>query len=43
MKAAVFGLAQQLEIKDVDEPKMDGDHVLIQVKKAAICGSDKHS
>jgi threonine dehydrogenase-like Zn-dependent dehydrogenase len=43
MKAAVFGLAQQLEIKEVDEPKMDEGHVLIQVKKAAICGSDKHS
>lgn len=43
MKAAVFGLAQQLEIKEVDEPKMDEYHVLIQVKKVAICGSDKHS
>jgi len=43
MKAAVFGMARQLEVKEADDPKMNGGQVLIQVKKAAICGSDKHS
>jgi L-iditol 2-dehydrogenase len=31
-----------MEIRDVDEPKIDPSEVLIEVKAAGICGSDIH-
>jgi len=43
MKAVVMGTSKVAFAKEVDDVKLEQDHVLIQVKKAAICGSDKHT
>ncbi|MEG2001422.1 MAG: alcohol dehydrogenase catalytic domain-containing protein, partial [Evtepia sp.] len=43
MKAVVMGLSRQTSIREVDDAKVDNEHVLIHVKKTAICGSDKHT
>ncbi len=34
--------AKGVSIKEVDEPKLGHDEVLIKIKKAAICGTDLH-
>ncbi|MBQ9011255.1 MAG: alcohol dehydrogenase catalytic domain-containing protein [Bacilli bacterium] len=41
MKAVAIKGSKKLEIKEIDEPKQNGD-VIIDVKKAGICGSDLH-
>ncbi len=43
MKASVLGYARQSSIREVEDAKADQSHVLIKVKRAAICGSDKSS
>ncbi len=43
MKAVVMGTAKMAFAKEVDDAKPAEGHVLIRVKKAAICGSDKHT
>ncbi len=43
MKASVLGYARQSFIREVEDAKADLGHVLIKVKRAAICGSDKSS
>lgn len=44
MKAVVMGTsAKQAFVKEVEDAKADQEHVLIQVEKVAICGSDKHT
>ena len=43
MKAVVIGGPKTVFVKEVDDVKPSQDRVLIQVKKAAICGSDKHT
>jgi len=42
MKAAAIKRIKKLEIKDIKEPEIDGENVLIAVDKAGICGSDLH-
>lgn len=43
MYAAVLEGPKKMVYQEVETPRADGNGVLIQVKKAAICGSDKHS
>jgi L-iditol 2-dehydrogenase len=42
MKALVLEDYHKLEYKDVPEPRMGAEDVLIQVKACGICGSDVH-
>jgi 2-desacetyl-2-hydroxyethyl bacteriochlorophyllide A dehydrogenase len=42
MKALVLEKYNELVYKDVPEPEISGDEVLIQVKACGICGSDVH-
>jgi len=42
MKAMVLEEYMKLVVKDVPEPVMTSDEVLVQVKAAGICGSDVH-
>jgi L-iditol 2-dehydrogenase len=42
MKALVLEKYSQLTFKDVPEPQMGPDDVLVQVKASGICGSDVH-
>ena len=43
MKAVAIKGVKQFEIKDISEPKADGEKVIIEVSKTGICGSDIHS
>ena len=40
MKAAVLEALDKLVVRDVPNPQMDEDSVLVQVKACAVCGSD---
>ena len=40
MKAAVLEDLNQLVVKDVPEPEIDADSVLMRVEATSICGSD---
>lgn len=42
MKALVLSDYMQLDYKDVPDPSVKADEVLIEVKAAGICGSDVH-
>lgn len=42
MKAVAIKGVKQFEIKDIPEPKADGEKVIIEVSKTGICGSDIH-
>ena len=42
MKSVAIKAVKQFEIKEIEEPKSDGEKVIIDVKKAGICGSDIH-
>jgi len=42
MKALVHTVPLKLEYRDVPEPQIDDDGVLVRVKAVAICGSDVH-
>lgn len=42
MKALVLAAASQLEYKDVAEPEVGPEEVLIRVRACGICGSDVH-
>jgi L-iditol 2-dehydrogenase len=42
MKALVLTDYNKLEYKEVDEPKVGDDDVLVKVKACGICGSDVH-
>ena len=42
MKCVAITSAKQLNIKDIEEPKLENGDVLIAVKKTGICGSDIH-
>ena len=42
MKAVAIKGVKQFEIKDISEPKADGEKVIIEVSKTGICGSDIH-
>lgn len=42
MKCIAIKGVKEFEIKDIEEPTPDKDHVLIDVKKCGICGSDIH-
>ncbi len=42
MKAVAIKGAKQFEVKDIPEPKADGEKVIIEVSKTGICGSDIH-
>lgn len=42
MKAVVLEGTHKLAVHTVEAPKPDGYHVLIQVEKTAICGSETH-
>lgn len=43
MKSVVINDVKKFIIKDIPEPVSDGEKVIIDVKKAGICGSDIHS
>ncbi len=43
MKAVFVEDAEQVEVKDIDTPKIQDDEVLIKVAVAGICGSDIHT
>ena len=42
MKALVHTAPLKLEYRDVSEPRLNDDEVLVRVKAVAICGSDVH-
>lgn len=42
MRALVYEGPGRVEIKDVEEPKIGSDEVLIKTKFVAICGTDAH-
>ncbi len=42
MKSIAIKNLKEFEIKEIEEPKSDGQKVIIEVKKAGICGSDIH-
>ena len=42
MRSVAIKGIKEFEIKDIDEPISDGEKVIIDVKKAGICGSDIH-
>ena len=42
MKCAMLKGVKKIEIDNIEEPKADGEKVLIAVKKTGICGSDIH-
>lgn len=43
MKSVAIKGIKKFEIKEIDEPIVDGVNVVIDVKKAGICGSDIHN
>ncbi len=42
MRSAAIKSAKEFEIKEINEPVSDGSKVIIDVKRAGICGSDIH-
>ena len=42
MKSIAIKGVREFELKEIKEPKSDGTKVIIDVKKAGICGSDIH-
>ncbi|HBM80550.1 MAG: alcohol dehydrogenase catalytic domain-containing protein [Clostridiales bacterium] len=42
MKAAVWIGKNQVEVKEVEDPKIKSDEVLVKVKSAGICSTDIH-
>lgn len=42
MRSVAIKGVKEFEIKEIEEPKADGVNVIIDVKKAGICGSDIH-
>lgn len=42
MKSIAIKGVREFEVKEIEEPKSDGTKVIIDVKKAGICGSDIH-
>jgi L-iditol 2-dehydrogenase len=42
MKALVHTAPLKLEYRDVSEPRLNDDEVLVRIKAVAICGSDVH-
>lgn len=40
MKAAIVTKLDQIEVREVEKPTIDGNGVLLKVKACAICGSD---
>lgn len=42
MKAAVLAGNCKMSYKEVEDPQPDSKHVIVKVKKIAICGSDVH-
>ena len=42
MKAAVYYQAKDIRIEDVNDPKLQDDSIIIQIKAAGICGTDVH-
>lgn len=42
MRSVAIKGVKEFEIKEIEEPKSDGYNVIIDVKKAGICGSDIH-
>lgn len=42
MKAALFSYQYGLKIVETDEPKLDPDEVLVEIRSAGLCASDLH-
>ena len=42
MKASVYLGPEQVEAREIDEPKRGEDEVLIRVVRAGLCGTDLH-
>ncbi len=42
MRSVALKGIKEFEIKEIEEPVADGENVIIEVKKAGICGSDIH-
>ena len=42
MKASVYLGKEQVELREIDEPKRGDDEVLIKVARAGLCGTDLH-
>lgn len=42
MRAVVLKGKREFELKEIDEPVIDNENVIIKVLKAGICGSDLH-
>ena len=42
MRSVAIKGVKEFEIKEINEPVVDGVNVIIDVKKAGICGSDIH-
>lgn len=43
MKAAVLKGVKKIELEEIEEPKLEENKVMIEVKKTGICGSDIHN
>lgn len=43
MRSVAIKGVKELEVREIDEPVIDGEKVVIEVKKAGICGSDIHN
>jgi len=42
LRAAIFKSPRNFEIKQIAEPRLEPDSVIVKVKKCGICGSDLH-
>ena len=42
MKSVAIKGLKEFELKEIDEPSINGENVVVEVKKAGICGSDIH-
>lgn len=43
IKSVAIKTKKEFEIKEIEEPKSDGNNVIIEITKAGICGSDIHN
>lgn len=43
MKAAVLKGVKKIELEEIEEPKLEENKVMIEIKKTGICGSDIHN
>ena len=43
MKSVAIKKVKEFEIKEIAEPTIDGENVIIDIKKTGICGSDIHN